>query len=636
MRPIIITFFLFAICTLAEAQQNFDASLIPKELLPYASSVVRDKEETVEVQGLDNTIYHIKEAVTILNKNGDDQAHIEIEHDKSRVIKYVKGVVYNEFGKQTAKFSESDFDDNSAWDGFSLFTDTRVKHYSPSVIQYPYTIAYEYELRLKQTLGLPDWDPTPEIGTAVEKSTFTFSCKPDFNIRYKENNITSKVTISKNLAGLKTFTWQAENLKAIKNEPYSPYSKNYLSSVQIAPQNFSYYGIGGSFTNWSELGKWIYDKLVADRQVLPAETIEHIKDITKDIADPKLKAKKIYEYMQYKTHYISVQLGIGGIQPFLAADVDKQNYGDCKALVNYTQALLKAVNIDSYYCVVKSGRAFKVGMPADFPDVEGDHIILCLPFKNDTTWADCTSQTNPFGYLGDFTDDRTVLACTPEGGKLMHTPKYTTENNLQSRKASFVINEAGELSGSMSTIFKGAEYDDRDYLLDEAKTERVKMLQKVYALNNMDIESLDLKQDKSFDPSTTETIKLRARDYASLTDGKYYFMLNPANRIEEPPRQVRNRLNSVYINRGHTQLDEITYSVPAGYHLEKEPLNVAIDKPFGKFTATLTLTGNKLLYKRHLQIIDGSYSKDTYQDLVDFYQSVVDADNYTVSLVKNP
>jgi len=340
--------------------------------------------------------------------------------------------------------------------------------------------------------------------------------------------------------------------------------------------------------------------------------------------------------MQYKTHYISVQLGIGGIQPFLAADVDKQNYGDCKALVNYTQALLKAVNIDSYYCVVKSGRAFKVGMPADFPDVEGDHIILCLPFKNDTTWADCTSQTNPFGYLGDFTDDRTVLACTPEGGKLMHTPKYTTENNLQSRKASFVINEAGELSGSMSTIFKGAEYDDRDYLLDEAKTERVKMLQKVYALNNMDIESLDLKQDKSFDPSTTETIKLRARDYASLTDGKYYFMLNPANRIEEPPRQVRNRLNSVYINRGHTQLDEITYSVPAGYHLEKEPLNVAIDKPFGKFTATLTLTGNKLLYKRHLQIIDGSYSKDTYQDLVDFYQSVVDADNYTVSLVKNP
>ena len=34
--------------------------------------------------------------------------------------------------------------------------------------------------------------------------------------------------------------------------------------------------------------------------------------------------------MQGKTHYISVQVGIGGNQPFLAAEVDKQNYGDCK------------------------------------------------------------------------------------------------------------------------------------------------------------------------------------------------------------------------------------------------------------------------------------------------------------------
>ncbi len=38
--------------------------------------------------------------------------------------------------------------------------------------------------------------------------------------------------------------------------------------------------------------------------------------------------------MQGKTHYISIQVGIGGYQPFLASDVDRLNYGDCKALVN--------------------------------------------------------------------------------------------------------------------------------------------------------------------------------------------------------------------------------------------------------------------------------------------------------------
>jgi hypothetical protein len=635
MKIITLTIYLLISGIIANAQQNYNVSLIPKELLPYASAVVRDEEMKVEVEDLNSTIVHEKMAVTIFNKNGDHMAHIEVEHDKSTIIKNIKGLIYNDFGKQIGKFSEGDFDDASGWDGFSLFNDARVKHYFPSVTEYPYTIVYEYELRLKQSLNLPGWEPNSGTGVAVEKSSFTFICKPDFTIRYKENKIPEKAIVSTDNRGLKTYTWQVNNLKALKDEPFSPYPEKYLSSVKIAPEKFEYEGIRGEYTDWEGLGKWEYDKLVADRQALPPETIEHIKDITKDIPDLKLKAKKIYEYMQGKTHYISVQVGIGGYQPFLASDVDKQNYGDCKALVNYTQALLKAVNIDSYYCVVEANDNYKVSFMDDFASMQqGDHIILCMPFKNDTTWADCTSETIPFGYLGDFTDDRTVLACTPEGGKLMHTPKYTVQDNLRSRKASFVINNDGQLSGNMGTTFKGVDYDDRYYLVGEPKTEQVKMLQRQYPINNMDIESFDLKQDKSFNPVTTENIKLSARDYASMADGKYYFTLNPIDRLAIP-HQVRNRVNSVYINRGHTDEDEITYTIPAGYHLEKDPLDLSIDKPFAKFTATMKLKGNQLIYKRKFQLIDGTYSKDTYQDLVDFYQAVVDADEYNVVLVKN-
>ncbi|WP_428331172.1 DUF3857 domain-containing protein [Mucilaginibacter sp.] len=636
MRSFIITMFLLLVTGAVIAQQNYDASLIPKDLLPYASTVVRNSEESIEIKDLDNAVHHVKIAITVLNKNGDRDAHIVIEHDKSNIIKYIKGVIYNAFGKQTGKFSESDFEDESAASGESLFEDVRIKHYLPSITDYPYTIAYEYEERSKQTLNIDPWRPTNYMGKAVEKSSFTFSCRPDLNFRYQENNMPVKVSIGTNAQGLKTYTWQVSNLKALKYEPFSPYYKNYLSSVKFIPEKFVYYGINGSYNNWKDLGKWQYDNLVKSRQTLPSETIAHVIDITKDIADPKLKAKKIYEFMQGKTHYISVQVGIGGYQPFLADEVDRQNYGDCKALVNYTQALLSAVNINSYYCIVKSGRDYKVSLQKDFASMDqADHVILCVPFKNDTTWADCTSQTIPFGYLGSFTDDRLVLACTPEGGKLLHTPKYSTLDNLKSRKAEFVINDDGELSGKMSTAFKGVDYEYRDELLNEPRTERYKMLQQIYPINNMDIESLDFKQDKSFNPVSTEDVKLHAREYATLTDGKYYFMLNAVNRLSEPPHQLRNRINDVYINRGYTDVDEITYTLPTGYHLEKVPLNEAIDKPFAKFTATMSLNGNKLTYKRKLQFMDGTYSKDTYQDLVDFYQSVIDADAYEVVLIKN-
>ena len=633
MRRIILIGCLFLLRTTAIAQTNYDASLIPRDLLPYASAVVRNEEITTEVKDLDNVTYHVKRAITVLNKNGDDIAHMAVYYNKNTSVKYIRGFAYNEFGKLIGKFSQSDFSDQSAIDNSALFEDDRVKHYIPSITQYPYTIEYEYEVKFRQTLNFRDWMPNSETNLAVEKSTYTFICKPDFKIRYKENNVTRKPEVNINFKGLNTYTWQASHLKAFKNEPMSPDWRKLLTRVIIAPEKFVYYGIAGSFTNWQELGKWEYDKLLANRTDLPPGTVEHIRQITAAITDPKLKAKKIYEYLQSKTHYISVQVGIGGYQPFLAADVDNQNYGDCKALANYMKALLKAVNIDSYYCVIWGDRDDNINMIPDFASMQGNHAILCIPFKNDTTWVDCTSQTYPFGFLGDFTDNRTALACTPEGGKLLHTPKYSTESNLERRKAEFTINEAGTLDGSMETLFEGTNYDNRDWVIRNAPAERIKDIKRVYPINNLEVDKLEFTQNKTADPVTTEKIKLSAGEYASVSDGKIYFSLNSINR-ERPLREVRNRLNPVSVTRGYTDEDEITYTLPKGYRLQTEPLKISINKPFGSFTASFTFDGSQLKYKRKFQVKDGDYSKEVYQEMVDFYQAVVDADNYNVALVK--
>ncbi|SDS81295.1 protein of unknown function [Mucilaginibacter mallensis] len=635
MKPILVFCLLFIAATV-NAQQNYDASLISKDLLPYARAVVRNEQINVEVKDFDNTVCHVKEAITVLNKNGDRAARIALYHNKSITIRGVKGVIYNSFGTQISKFSESNFEDRGTTDGFSLFEDMRVKHYEPAITDYPYTIEYEYELRYEQSLNIPGWMPNSETGIAVEKSSFNFICKPDFNIRYKEMNMPSGVYISTNAnTGLKTYAWQVNNLKAIKEEPFDPNPENYLSMVKIAPVKFQYEGIDGSFTNWNELGKWISDKLLKNRQEVSPATAEQIIQMTRGITDPKLKAKKIYEYMQGRTRYVSVQIGIGGYQPFTAGDVDRVNYGDCKALVNYTQALLKVVGIDSYYCTVEANLSRKISFLSDFASMnQGNHIILCLPFKNDTTWCDCTSQTIPFGYLGDFTDDRNVLACTPEGGKLMHTPKYTAENNLEKRKASFVISATGDMTGEMTTTFKGAEYDDRDWVIAQSQVERLKAMQNIYPINNMNIEKLEFSQDKSLDPSTTENIKLKAPEFASTDNGRITFLLNPVHHIAVP-RQVHNRVTNVYINEGYTDEDEITYTLPTGYHLDSEILHRNLDLPFGKYSASMKVDGNQLVYKRKFRLNDGTYPKDTYQDLVDFYQSVADADAHEIILVKN-
>jgi len=624
--------FLMAVSGL-RAQQNYPAVAIPKELLSYASAVIRYQETNVEVKDFDNVLTHTKLAITVLNKNGEDAAHLAVFYNKSMVIKSIKGLMYDEFGKQIDKFSESNFEDQYAEDGFSLFQDIRVKHYVPPISTYPYTVVYDYEVKEKQSLMFETWVPQETASTAVEKSVYTFTCKPDFNIRYKETNIPAKAAITEN-AGLKTYTWQMSNIKAYRPEPYSPNREVYTAELRIAPEKFEYQGVRGSFTTWNELGKWQYDKLLMNRQAISGETAQYITQLVAGISDVKQKAKKIYEYMQAKTHYVSVQVGIGGYQPFLASDVDKLSYGDCKGLVNYTQSLLKLAGIDSYYCVVKSGDQ-KISIIPDFPSMnQGDHVILCLPFKNDTTWLECTSQKTPFGYLGDFTDDRWVLACTPQGGKLMHTPKYGAAGNSQIRKANFILNGAGELTGNMTTTFKGLQYDDRERFMDESPVERNKMIQHTYGINNLTVDKLEITQDKSLQPVTTENLQFSAYGFGTENNGQLRFVINPVDHTSATPRDVRNRVNDVYINDGYTYEDEITYKLPQGYLPPLTHLNVLIEKPFGNYHVTTSYKDGKLVYNRKLQIIDGTYKKELYDDLVNFYEKVNETDRLGISLTK--
>lgn len=631
-----LLFLLILCCTLlANAQANYDASLISKDLLPYASAVIRNKEVVVEVKALAKVITRKKMAITILNKNGDYFGRIAVWHNNANTVHSIKGAVYNSAGVQVSKFTKSNFEDVYAAADYSLFEDSRILNYAPAVNDYPYTIEYECETQSDQSLDLPGWMPSEGFGVAVEKNIFTFLCKPNFKIRYNETKLPDKVTVTTTKDGLSSYTWTAENLKAVRSEPYSPPAETYLSNLKLAPESFSYGGIPGTFTDWNSLGKWEYDQLLASRGSLAITTVAAVKDLTKDITDPKLKAKKIYEYMQQKTHYVSIQVGIGGYQPMLALDVDRLNYGDCKGLVNYTQSLLRAADIDSWYCVVQAGSP-KISMQRDFASMEqGNHIILCLPFKNDTTWLECTNQQMPFGFLGDFTDDRLVLACTPQGGKIMHTPKYQEQVNQQVRKATFTINDAGQLSGDMETVFKGVQYRNREFMLLESKSDRDKRVKSYYPINNLEIEHLAYKDDKAKLPAITENIKFTAPSFAATGNNKFNFNINAINRVSGTPRELRIRYAPVYINEGYVDEDEITYKIPANYKLDRIPLNVHLSKPFGTYDATLTSEDGKLIYKRKVKMIDGTYSKDLYQDFVDFYQAMVDADNYAAELKKN-
>jgi hypothetical protein len=633
MRLKIILLSLLLVSAKVQAQIGYAVSSIPKNLLNRTGAVVRLQETEIKINGLSDVTFKEKRVITILNESAQEHASMVFFYDKVSQIKSIKGLIYNEFGLPVSKIAEKGFQDRSAVDNSTIYADDRVKYFYPTIKTFPYTLEYEIEYKRRQTLILPTWMPVNDYEVAVEKSTLKVIYPVDFKLRHKEYSFEGEIKENVEEKN-KMIQWTLNNFSAIRDEPYSPHYEQYLPIVKLAPEKFAYNDIDGSFSNWNDYGKWMSENLLKGRDKLSNETRQAILDLTSNVASPKEKARLVYEYMQNKTRYISVQVGIGGYRPFPAAEVDQLGYGDCKGLVNYTRALLNVAGIESYYSIVYAG-SFKQSFDPDFTSLnQGNHIILCLPFKNDTTWLECTSKHQPFGFLGDFTDDRLVLACTPEGGKLLRTPKLNIQDNAQIRIAEFNIAADGSVEGKMTTRFTGSQFDNHDRLFNEPKEEQLKKIPELYPKLSFQPSSLDYKKLKSQKPETVEILNFSSGNYCTLNDQKLHIPLNKINLISKAPKEIRNRQTEVYINRGFYDEDIATYNLPEGYKASGPVQNTVVEKVFGKYTMDVSYLGDKIIYKRTLTMKDGYYKPELYQDLVDFYQEVADLDGSSVTLPK--
>lgn len=632
---LILTFFLFLFIQFNLLGQEYAIDRIPVELKSRATAVVRHESINMDMRNETNIVESVTRAITILNKAGESHAELLLFYDKSKSIKEVKGAVYNEFGIQTNKFNLKDFKDYSATGQVSMYDDVRVKHYQPSTLVYPYTIVYSYEIKHSQNLFIPYWRPNYYSDLAIEKSSYQFQCQPQQVLRIKAENIPSEAKVETTDKS-KIYIWTATNLSARKDEPFSPIKYAEEICVKVVPENFKYYKKGGLVNDWKQFGKWVYDDLLKDKKDLPQAAKNNVRDIIKDIESPKAKAKALYEYMQSKTRYISIQVGIGGLEPFPASYVERLGYGDCKALVNYMQALLDEADIPSYYCIVEAGNA-KKSLDTEFANaVDGNHIILCIPFEGDTTWLECTSQKQPFGFLGDFTDDRLVLACTEEGGKVLRTPKYNWTQNQQIRNADLHVQPDGTVTGQIKTTFSGAQFDNHFSNIFKNPVDQNKTLKEYYDVDNIYFNKVNYEISDADGPVVVEELDINIKSYVVKSGNNIIIHPNIFN-ISRTIPESRNRKNQLYINRGYTDVDELTFELSEEIKGKIMPVHKVLESPMGAYRLAIKQEDNRIHFYRKLEIKEGLYASEDYQKYFDFMKEVSASDKgkYNLPLAVN-
>ncbi|WP_045502197.1 DUF3857 domain-containing protein [Chryseobacterium sp. StRB126] len=611
--------------------QIYPASSIPENLKKNANVVIRKDLTIVQINKIDDIKYQYNTVTTVLNKDGNEKAIAYIPYDKARNISDIKVTIYDESGKKIKSYSKSDFSDFANNRQGIFYSDNRIMIFSYTPVQYPYTIDFSYQSQDKNTIFIPDFVPFYSTNTSLEDAQMKIVNTSGIDLRTKV--YPSKYNYASVIEGgngsEKTYSYK--NVPAIDDISMIPEPIKILPKVSFALTKFNLAGKQGTLNNWGDFGIWYYNNLVEPVAVSTPEIKAEVAALQLQ-GSVEEKVKKIYQYMQTKTRYIYVGLGIGGWLPMMPDEVYKKGYGDCKGLTNYMKTLLNEAGIPSYYCVINSGLS-QVSFDPDFPKMGGNHAILMVPTENGNIWLENTSQQTAFNHLGSSTTDRNVLSIKKNGIELINTPVYSADQNKEKQKLKIKIEEDNSIAGKGSFFYTGNQYDDNLRFVNLNPKEQSEALKKRFDVLNF--EKVEMKNFVNNKDNAVITFDLdfKTNNYCKNAGSSLIFRAVPIfsdsvykiDENRELPFETRQSFEDEY---------EISFTIPKGYKTDEIPNDTSISSEFGNYNLSFVKNEEEIKVTRKLQINKGTYPKEKYNDYVGFRKKILNMDNSKILITK--
>ena len=609
--------------------QNYAVSAIPEELKTKANIVIRNEASTYVINSIDNMEINHQNVFTVLNKAGDEDATVVIPYDKSTKVSDIKVQVLDAEGKVIKKYSKNDFTDVSSVSAGALYMDDRILylHYVP--VNYPYTISYSYNVKTQNTIFLPDFYPLLDYNTSLENNKLNIVNKSGIKLRTK--NVESSFAKVTSSGDANNITYSYQNFPALEKENYSPSLKTILPKVQFSLEKFTLEGKQGDMTNWTTFGNWMYNSLLTPVSVVTPEIKAEVTALNLTGTTSE-KVKKIYQYMQNKTRYVNVSIGIGGWQPMPPEEVRKKGYGDCKGLTNYMKTLLDAAGIKSYYSVIWSDET-PLSFDPDFPKMGGNHVILMIPTEKETIWLENTSQQIAFNHLSYSTTDRNVLAVKENGIDIIKTPVYKPEESQEIIKTKVILNEDNSIDLSSDFYYSNAQYDFNMPLVGLSKEDAKEALKGRYdhlKISNLEVNNINNDKDKA---QLTYDAKFKVNDYSKKLGNDMFFRVLPLLETSNI-NSNEERMLPLSLSFSYQDIYETEFVLPSGYKVAEKPMPIALSSEFGNYNLDFKVDGNKIFVNRKITISKGNFPKEKFKAYADFRKKTANFDNMKILISK--
>lgn len=442
------------------------------------------------------------------------------------------------------------------------------------------------------------------------------------NIPIRQSSISFKVPswleldiIEKNFANYKikrevkkdknftSYTYTADNLSAIRQEPSSLARPYYLPHLVVTVRGFTlnqkkYDG----FRSLDDMYAWynfLYKKAENKTDELKAVVNQLLQGKSNDID----KIKTLYYWVQDNIRYIAFEEGYSGFIPQTVQEVYKNKYGDCKGMANLLTEMLKLAGFDAHFAWIGTRE-----IPYDRKEIQSlcvdNHAIAVLYHHGKTYFLDGTEKYAQLGKNAYRIQGKNVLVQHGDAYKVEEVPPAVMEENQMQTRANLVL-KGNKINGHVTMTFDGEAKSFFHYIYNNIPAARRKdFISNLLKLNGNNTEATNIKTSdfKNRDIPIVLEGDIEISNQVTQVDNLCYTSIDffPGTIVEFIPDEERQ--TPIDIDHVFVASDEVTLELPA--KAKPQTLPPAFQSAFNNnsMEASYAVNANKIVLKKKMQL----------------------------------
>lgn len=429
--------------------------------------------------------------------------------------------------------------------------------------------------------------------------------------------------------------WQKFTVKdapAFRKEAYITNMGDYVSKIdfELASVNWPSVFIKDYSLSYAALNRTMLEEQSFGGQLKRTGFLEDIaKEIKSKFSDSTAQLKAACEYVQKNVKWNeNYSIYSNSLKKVLEAH--KGDAGDINLLL---VGLLREIGFDANPVILSTRGHGKIHEQYALMK-RFNYVVAHIDRNGKDLFLDATDEFLKLGMLPKDCLNGTGFLVHPTKSRLISI--VPAEKDVEFKRATFVIDEEGELRGSISKSYGGygglnakKEFKEKgqEKYLEEAKKDNA----------TWTIEKADYVNTTELEAPMEAQYQVTLSDYVTKAGNMLYLKPMLSEGQKENLLKAKERLYPIDFAFPVEETFMATYELPQGYSIIEMPKNISLNLPenSGKFTYILAVTDNKLMLTSRIQFRKSIYFAEEYPFLQEFFDKIVSKHNEQIVLKKN-